>query len=62
MRFTWPQARPAPYLAELSDNDFEMLPNETREIDLTWRTSDEKTAAGTLIVNAANAPIMSLAF
>jgi beta-mannosidase len=62
MRFTWPQAGPAPYLAELSDNDFEMLPNETREIDLTWRTSNEKTATGTLIVNAANAPAVSLAF
>ena len=62
MRFTWPQAGPAPYLAELSDNDFEMLPNETREIDLAWRTSDEKTTAGTLIVNAANAPEVRLAF
>jgi beta-mannosidase len=62
MRFTWPQAGPTPYLAESSDNDFEMLPNESKEIDLTWRTSDKKQAAGTLIVNAANAPEVRLDF
>jgi beta-mannosidase len=62
MRFTWPQVGPTPYLAESSDNDFEMLPNESKEIDLTWRTSDKKQAKGLLIVNAANAPEVRLAF
>lgn len=62
MRFTWPQAGPTPYLAELSDNDFEMLPGESREIDLTWRTADKRQAAGTLVLNAANAPEVQLNF
>jgi beta-mannosidase len=63
MRFEWPQAGPKPFLAELGDNDFEMLPNETREIELSWRTSDSKQpTAGTLVANAANAPEVRLAF
>jgi hypothetical protein len=63
MRFEWPQAGPKPYLAELSDNDFELLPNESREIELTWRTSTpNQQTAGTLIVDAANAPEARLAF
>ena len=63
MRFEWPGAGIKPFLAELSDNDFELLPNESREIELTWRTSTTTAHAnGTLIVNAANAPETQLAF
>jgi len=63
MRFEWPQAGVTPYLAELSDNDFEMLPNESREIELTWRVKGaSQQATGSLIVNAANAPETKLAF
>ena len=62
MRFEWPQAGPAPYIAELSDNDFELLPNESREIELTWKTTAQQKAAGALVVNAANAPETRLAF
>jgi beta-mannosidase len=63
MRYEWPAAGPRPFLAEYSDNDFELMPNEFREIDLTWRTTvPEQRVAGTLIVNAANAPEVRLAF
>lgn len=63
MRFEWPSAGPKPYLAEFSDNDFEMMPSESREIELTWRTSTpNQPVAGTLVVNAANASETKLAF
>jgi uncharacterized membrane protein len=63
MRFEWPAAGPKPFLAEMSDNDFEMMPNESREIELTWHTSTpNQPVAGTLVVNAANAPETRLAF
>jgi hypothetical protein len=63
MRFEWPSAGPKPYLAEFSDNDFEMMPNESREIELNWRTSAaNQQVAGQLVVNAANAPEARLAF
>jgi hypothetical protein len=63
MRFEWPQAGVTPYLAELSDNDFEMLPNESREIELMWRIKGaSQQATGSLIVNAANAPEVRLTF
>jgi hypothetical protein len=63
MRFEWPQTGVTPYLAELSDNDFEMLPNESREIELMWRIKGaSQQATGSLIVNAANAPEVRLAF
>jgi len=62
MRFEWAQSGVAPYLAELSDNDFEMLPSESREIELTWRVKGGAAAAGSLVVNAANAAEVRLAF
>jgi hypothetical protein len=53
----------APYLAELSDNDFELLPHETREIEIEWRSStSNQQATGILIVDAANAREAQLAF
>lgn len=63
MRFEWPQAGPVPFLAEMSDNDFEMLPGEAREIDLTWRTSTpNQSVTGMLVVDAANAAQSRFAF
>jgi beta-mannosidase len=63
MRFEWPSAGPQPYLAELNDNDFEMMPNESKEIELTWRTSTpNQQVTGALVVNASNAPETRLTF
>jgi len=62
MRFEWAQSGVAPYVAELSDNDFEMLPGEAREIELTWRVKGGAAAAGSLVVNAANAAEVRVAF
>ncbi len=63
MRVEWPEAGPKPYLTEMSDNDFELMPNESREIELSWRSvAASAQAAGTLIVNAANAPEARLEF
>jgi beta-mannosidase len=55
LRVEWNSA--PPFLAELSDNDFEMLPGETREIELRWRTGDPHTGVhGAWVLDAANAP------
>ena len=63
MRFEWLAAGAEPYLAELSDNDFELLPNESRVIELSWqKTTPNQIVAGTLVVNAANAPEAKFAF
>ncbi len=63
MRFVWPEASAKPFLAELSDNDFELLPNESREIEVSWRTAKaSQKAAGVLVVDAANAPELRLDF
>ena len=61
MRFEWTGVKP--YLAQMSDNDFEMMPGESREIELSWKpaTPAEK-AAGTLVMEAVNAPETRLAF
>jgi hypothetical protein len=59
----WRGAAPKPYLSELNDNDFELLPNEFREIELNWRSSSSNPQAkGILIVDAANAAEARLAF
>ncbi len=63
MRFVWPETGVKPYLAEMSDNDFELMPGESREIELSWKTAaPDGKAAGTLVVNAMNAPEARLAF
>jgi beta-mannosidase len=63
IRVEWPADGFKPFLTELSDNDFELLPNESREIEINWRTSiTGEQASGTLIVDAANAPEVRLAF
>ena len=63
LRFVWPETGVKPYLAEMSDNDFELVPGESREIELSWKTAaPDGKAAGTLVVNAANAPETRLTF
>jgi hypothetical protein len=63
MRFEWTGAGAKPYMAEMSDNDFELLPGESREIQLNWKTAPaSQPASGTLIVNAANAAQTRLTF
>jgi beta-mannosidase len=55
LRVEWNPAQP--YLFELSDNDFEMLPGETREIELRWRASNlQARAHGMWVLDASNAP------
>jgi len=61
LRFEWTGAKP--FLAEMSDNDFELMPGEAREVDLSWRSSGtDQKAAGRLVVSAANAAGVRLAF
>jgi beta-mannosidase len=56
LRVEWSSA--PPYSAELSDNDFEMLPLETRVIELRWRATDPQAAMnGAWVLDAANAPV-----
>ena len=63
MRVEWPGAGPQPYLGELSDNDFELMPHESREMELEWRNSNSgRQANGMLIVKAANSAEARLAF
>jgi hypothetical protein len=63
MRVEWPGAGPQPYLRELSDNDFELMPHESREMELEWRNSNSgRQANGMLIVKAANSAEARLAF
>jgi len=52
-----------PCMVEFSDNDFEMLPRESKEIELETRTgSPDQSMAWTLIVSAANASEATLAY
>ena len=61
LRFEWTGAKP--FLVEMSDNDFELMPREAREIELTWRNSGPgPKAAGGVVVNAANAGEVRVAF
>lgn len=50
-----------PYLTEFTDNDFELLPNESREIVVEWRSKFQgEIPNGELIVDAANAGLIRL--
>jgi hypothetical protein len=44
LRVEWPGDGPQPYLSELNDNDFELMPRETREMELDWRSSNYRSA------------------
>jgi len=63
LRFEWPETGVKPYLAELSDNDFELMPGESREIEVSWRAAAAgQKVTGTLVVDAANAPATKVEF
>lgn len=56
LRVDWSAAGRRPYLIEFTDNDFELLPNESREIVVEWRSKvHSEVPNGELIVDAANA-------
>jgi len=61
LRFEWTGAKP--FLAQMSDNDFELMPGEAREIELSWRNAGAgQKAAGSVVVNAGNAAEVRVAF
>jgi hypothetical protein len=61
LRMEWSTA--APYIEELSDNDFELLPNESREIELRWRSNNPQVEVhGAWVLDAANAAELRQAF
>lgn len=63
LRVDWARDGSQPYLSELSDNDFELMPHESREMELEWRGSKVGgRAKGTLIVKAANSAEARVAF
>jgi uncharacterized membrane protein len=56
LRVEWADDKPAPYLTEFSDNAFELLPGEEKQIVLSWRMSvPNSVPAGFLVVDGANA-------
>jgi beta-mannosidase len=63
LRVVWPGTQDHPYLTEFSDNDFELLPNETKDIDVDWwsKTPDVQPH-GSFVANAENANEVQLAF
>lgn len=63
MRVEWKGAGPRPKIFEFSDNDFELLPKEFKEIEFESRNQNSnQSTAWTLIVSAANAPEATLPF
>ncbi len=59
----WNGTGQGPFIVEFSDNDFEMLPKESKEVEVELRPeSPGQSITWTLIVNAANAPGATLAF
>jgi hypothetical protein len=62
LKIDWQGERPKPFLTEFSNGDFELLPGESKEIEVEWRTTDpNQPATGILVVAAANAPETRLA-
>lgn len=63
MRVEWKGTGPGPKIAELSDNDFELLPRESKEIEFESRGgSDGQSIPWVLTVSAANASEATLSF
>jgi len=59
----WNGTGQGPFIVEFSDNDFEMLPKEAKEIEIESRPeSPNQQMNWTLTVSAANAPGTTLAF
>jgi hypothetical protein len=56
LRADWSGTAKPPYLTEFADNDFELLPNESREIVVQWRSKVlSEVPNADLIVDAVNA-------
>lgn len=62
LRIEWKDNASKPYIFEFSDNDFELLKRQSKEIELRWRGVDPTHAGGTLIISAANSPETRLPF
>ena len=63
LRVEWQDAEHKPFVTELSDNDFELLPHESKDINVEWRLQQPvPPKSGRLIVNAANGKATSLTF
>jgi beta-mannosidase len=60
LRAEWQGAGTKPFLTEFSDDDFELMPKEAKEIAVEWRGASGQ--AGTLVVDAANAAEVRVAF
>jgi hypothetical protein len=61
LRVEWQDAQHKPFVTELSDNDFELLPHESKDITIEWRSQHGiPPASGKLIVDAANAKAANL--
>ena len=59
----WNGTGQGPFIVEFSDNDFELLPKESKEIEIESRPeSPNQQMTWTLTVSAANAPGATLAF
>jgi hypothetical protein len=59
----WKGTGPRPKIVEFSDNDFELMPKESKEIEFESQNENgDQSKAWTLIVNAANAPETTLPF
>lgn len=56
LRVGWGATEPGPLPTEFTDNDFELLPKESREILVQWESdSQNKLPHGELIIDASNA-------
>jgi hypothetical protein len=63
LRVEWKGTGPRPKIVEFSDNDFELMPKESKEIEFESQNENgDQSKAWTLIVNAANAPETTLPF
>ena len=53
LRVAWSET--APFYTSLSDNDFDLMPGETRDVQLAWKmTSAQQTASGELQMSGPN--------
>jgi hypothetical protein len=63
LKSEWNGTGQGPFIVEFSDNDFELLPKESKEIEIESRPeSAGQTMTWMLVVSAANAPGATLAF
>jgi beta-mannosidase len=61
LQMAWKQSGSEAYLTGLTDNDFELLPKESKEVEVQWRRqATAPNAGGKLIVSAMNSRTTSL--